>query len=287
MIVLLDQVPFIDGNDHTFAALVSDTCDLRILLGDAFLRVDDEHGHITALHRGDGTDDTVSFQLFLYLALSAQTRRVDEHILLSVSRHGRVNGVSGCSGNWGDDHSVLAQQLVNNRRLAGVRLTNNGDLRPLILFLLRCRVRKMLHHLVKHIAKSHFARRRDRNRIAETQVIKLIHIRHELLKTVHFIDDQKYRTSGTPEHIRHLEIRIHKSLPYIGQEQDHVGGHNSCLRLFPHLGKNDIFGFRLNASRVDQRKLIIQPGNIGINPVSGYSGGIFYDGNPASRQRIE
>lgn len=51
LVILLDCIPFIDGDNHTLAALMGDTCDLRILIGNSLRCINDEHCHIASLDR--------------------------------------------------------------------------------------------------------------------------------------------------------------------------------------------------------------------------------------------
>ena len=168
---------------------MGDAGDLGVLLRDAFRGINDEYRHVTALHSGDGTDDTVPLQFFFHLALSAQSGRIDKYVLLSISRHCGINGVPGRSRDRGDDDSLLTQQTVDNGRLARVRLTDDRNLRALILFFLFLRLREMFHHFIQQISQTQLARCRDWYRVAQTQIIELINVGHKLFKAVHLIDN--------------------------------------------------------------------------------------------------
>ena len=72
-------------------------------------------------------------------------------------------------------------------------------------------------------------------RIPDSQIVKFIHVRHELIKIIHLVNHQHHRLMGASEHIRHLGIRIHKALLHIHHKKDHVRGINGNLRLLPHL----------------------------------------------------
>ena len=113
--------------------------------------------------------------------------------------------------------------------------------------------------------------------ITQSQIIKLIGIRQKLLIIVCFIHCQDHRLLRPSQHVRHLEVRIHQSLPHIYKKNDHVCSLNGNLRLLSHPGKDDISRIRLDPTGVDQRKIIIQPGNVRIDPVPCHSRCIFYD----------
>src|SRR6266550_1465157 len=97
--LVLDEVPFVDG-DHEALALLDDIAgDMGVLSGEALDRVDDENGHIgppdrphraerrEAL-RGRSTGD---------LAAPLDTRRIDQNDLAATPREARVDRVTGGS----------------------------------------------------------------------------------------------------------------------------------------------------------------------------------------------
>ena len=121
----------------------------------------------------------------------------------------------------------------------------------------------------------------------QQKIVELIHIRHELLKAVHFVDHKHDRLAGTSEHICHLGIRILQSLSDIREENNHVRRRNGNLRLLSHLRENDISAVRLNTACIDHGKCLVQPCHICINSVSCNAGCIFYNRNLLTCQRIK
>lgn len=92
---------------------------------------------------------------------------------------------------------------------------------------------------------------------------------------------------GTPQHIRHLGIRIYKPLLYIHHEEDNICGINSYLSLFPHLRQDNVTAVRLYSAGIYQGKGPIQPGHIRINTIPGNPGRILYDGDHLSCQSVK
>ena len=72
-------------------------------------------------------------------------------------------------------------------------------------------------------------------RLSDTKIVKFIDIWHQLFKAVHFVYYKNHRLMGTAKHIRHLRIRILKSLTYICDKHDHICRINRYLRLLSHL----------------------------------------------------
>ena len=115
----------------------------------------------------------------------------------------------------------------------------------------------MRDHFVKHISDPQHGSRRNRDRFPDSQIIKLIDIRHILFEIIDFIDHKHDRLFGTAQHVCHLFIRIHKPLSDIRYKHDHIRCVDRDLRLLPHLGKNDIITVRLDSSGIDQGKCFI------------------------------
>ena len=95
--------------------------------------------------------------------------------------------------------------------------------------------REMADHFIKHIADPKFGRCRDRDRISDTEIVKLISICHKFLEAVNFVHDEDHRLFRTAEHICDTCICIYESLPYIRHKNDHICGIDRDLCLFTHL----------------------------------------------------
>ena len=277
LVILLDRIPLVDRDDNSFSALVCDSGNLGILLRDALRRIDHDDADIRPLHRCHRTDDAVALDLFLNLILPSKTCGINKDIFFSVVGNVGINRIARGSRNVGDNHTVLLCQLVNEGGLADIRLTDDRNLRALVLLLVLRIVREVLDHFIQHISKSQHGCRRDRKRIADAEIVELIHIRHELLKAVHFVDHKHDRLAGASEHICHLGIRILQSLSDIREENNHVRRRNGNLRLLSHLRENDISAVRLNTAGIDHRKMIIQPVDVRIDTVSCHSRRILYN----------
>ena len=128
--------------------------DLGILLSHTLDRINHNNNDIRTFHRRNSTDDTVSLNLFLDLVLSSEPRRINKHIFLSVVTDIRIDCISCRTRNIGNDHTILLRKLINKRRLTDIWLSDDGNLRALILWLILCRIREILNNFIKHITKS-------------------------------------------------------------------------------------------------------------------------------------
>ena len=182
---------------------------------------------------------------------------------------------------------VLAGQFVDQGRFAHIGFTHHRDPRDLFR-LLRCLpLGEMGHQRIQHISQSQPGGRRDGDWLSDSQIIEFIDFRHIFVKAVHLVDHKEHRLPGTPQHIRHLGIRVHQSLAHIRHKDDHIRRIYGNLRLLPHLREDDIPGIRLDSAGIYYGKIVIQPGDIGINPVSGNTGRILHNGNPLTRQGVK
>ena len=135
----------------------------------------------------------------------------------------------------------------------------------------------MFHNCFQHISDPKTGSSRDRHRISDSKIIKLIDVRHIFFKIIYLVYYKDDRLSGTPEHIRHFRIRIYKALSYVSDKNDHICSLDCNLCLFPHLGEYHVFTVRLDTSGVDHSKFFIQPCHVRIDPVSCDSRRIFHD----------
>ena len=198
-----------------------------------------------------------------------------------------IHRIPRCTCNIGNDHPIFTDQAVNNGRFADIRFSDNRNFRTIILLFHLCIFREMTYNFVQHIADPHPVCRRDRPRITDSQIIKLIDIRHVFLEAVYFVDHQNHRLVGTAQHIRYLGICIHQSLLDIYHKQNHVRCVDGDLCLLPHLGQDDVPGIRLDTAGINQGKIFIQPRNVRINTVSRNARCILYDGDHLSRQCVK
>ena len=114
IIVLFDQIPFVDCDNDGLAAVMRDAGDFGILLGYSLLRIDHNHRDVGALHCCHGADDHIPLQFLMDLVLPAEPRGVNENILFAVMGDQRVDRIPGGSRNVRDDDTVFPDQPVDD-----------------------------------------------------------------------------------------------------------------------------------------------------------------------------
>ena len=73
----------------------------------------------------------------------------------------------------------------------------------------------------------------------------------------------------------------------VNDKKNDVGHIHRDLRLLTHLRQNHVGARRLNAAGINQREMHAVPFCLCVDPVTGYAGGIFYDGNSFADDFIE
>src|SRR5205814_10681812 len=108
------------------AALVRVTADVGIERRDSLSSIDQNECHITALQMFPSLNHAELFRQQSSLPLTADSCRVDQPEIETIVFQFGVNTVPGRSRQGRDDGAFLAKQPVEQRRLADIRVPNNG-----------------------------------------------------------------------------------------------------------------------------------------------------------------
>ena len=235
LVIFLDGIPFVYSYYYTLTAVMCNTCDLGILLSDSLGGVDHHDDHIGLFHRCHCTDNRKALQLLLYLALSAKSSGVDENVVLAVAFYPGIHCIPGGSGDIGNDEPVLTHQLIYQGGLAYVGLSDYGDPGDVVILLRTAALRKMGYDFVQKLSEAQLAGSGHRDGISQTQVVKLIHVGHELVEIVHLVHAEYHRLMGATEHVSHLVVSVHQSLLHIHHKDYHVRCLDGDHGLLPHL----------------------------------------------------
>ena len=133
--VFFHHVPLVYHDDAGLTGLVSQTCDLGVLLGDAVIGVDEDQTHIAALNGHGGPEDAVLLDGVVHLGLFAHTGGVNEVIFAGLIFKIGVNGVPCGARHIADDDPLLAQDTVGKAGLAYIGLADDGHLDHIVILL--------------------------------------------------------------------------------------------------------------------------------------------------------
>ncbi len=105
-----------------------DTGDLFVLLGDPLVRVCHEYAYVSPLDRHFGAQYAVAFDAVCDLALPSDTGGVDKHEFSVFVFDLGIDRVARRARNVRNDKPVLADNAVDKRAFAGVRLADHSYL---------------------------------------------------------------------------------------------------------------------------------------------------------------
>ena len=153
------QVPLVHGDDDAAPRALGLAGDRAVLIGRAKRRVDDQHDEVGVGNRAlrQKHADRFDRSRARHAPGLPDACRVDDPELALMPAEIRVNGVARRAGDIADEHALLAQDAIDERRLPDVRAPDNRNPRlGLLRFLLfRFRVGQPLDHFVEEIADPH------------------------------------------------------------------------------------------------------------------------------------
>ena len=232
--LLFDEVPLINSKNAGFTRVMGITCNLGVLFGNAFRRVDQDDTDVCFFDRGQRADHTVLFDLVLDTALLAKSRGIDDRELTVLILNYGVDRVSSRTRNIGNDRSFLAGHIVGERGFTGIRLTDQSDTDRLVAFLILIFLREVFVDSVEHLAESQSVRRGDRIDLTQSQIIELIELRRRFADMVDLIDCQNDRAICFSKHDRDLFVGSGQARLDITHEKDDVRGLDGDLGLHAH-----------------------------------------------------
>ena len=136
---------------------------------------------------------------------------------------------------------------------------------------------KMHGDCIQHITDALLCRCTDGHRVTEAKIVEFIDIGFHLFEIINLIHGKDNGFMCFSQHGSHLEIRIHKAHPKIRQENDHIRGFDRDFRLLAHIGQHLIVACRFDTTGINDRKIVVQPADICIDPVSGNTRCVLHD----------
>ncbi len=287
MFVLFDRIPFVHGDHAAFPGFVRAARHFGILLGEADRRVDEDHAHVGALDRHFRADDAVPFDGILHLALPAQTGGVDQHKAAEPVFDPGVDRVPCGSGDLRNDAAVLPRDIVDERGFPDVRFADDRNADRLLFLVIPGLFRKLFHDAVQQVAGPVPVDRRNRDRLAEPQIIKFIELRRRIPDRIALIHAKDHRAAAFLQKRRHIRIRRDDAGAHICHEYDHIRRFDRKPGLHAHLRKDHVFGIRLDPTRIHKGKTARIPLAVPENSVSGHARRIIHNGQPSPYQFIK
>ena len=121
-------VPLVDADDQRAPGIEDVAGEVRILLGDVLLRVEQQHDDVGVLDRLQRLDHREFLDRLDHLAAAAHAGGVDQRVAAAVALEIEVDRIARRARLVEGDHPLLAEQRVDERRLADVRPADDRDL---------------------------------------------------------------------------------------------------------------------------------------------------------------
>ena len=218
----LGDVPLREHDQGRVLRLAGDVGDGQVLVDEPLARVDEHEGHVGALGSRERPQLRVVLDPLALLALAADPGGVDEHEgAVAALEHG-VDRVARRARHLGDDHALLAEQRVQEARLADVRPAEDRYADRLLADLLRAAAGEHRHDRVEQVARAVAVLGRERHRVAEAEAVELERER-VLRRVVDLVRQQQHRLVGAPQDRRQLLVAGRDPGARVDDEQDQVG----------------------------------------------------------------
>ena len=194
--------------------------------------------------------------------------------------------VAGRSRLLGDDHALLAEQRVEEARLARVRPPEDRDADRVLARLGRAAPGEAGDDRVEQVARAVSVHRGERNRVAEAEPVELQRVRLAP-GLVDLVRDQEDRLVRVPEDRRQLLVARRDPGPGVDDEEDEVGFGDRRPRLV-----GDLLGQRravgdVDAARVDEQEAVAGPLADELLAVARDSGCLVDDGLASAGQPVD
>ncbi len=127
LLLVADEIPLVDGDDEGAPLVRHHLADREVLLLEGMLGVDQQHHHLGEAQRTHGIAGGELLGGLADARLAPEPRRVEQADGPATPGEVRGHRVAGEAGLGTRDHALLAQQRVDQRRLAGVGAADDGE----------------------------------------------------------------------------------------------------------------------------------------------------------------
>src|SRR5262249_52559092 len=133
-----------------------------------------------------------------------------------------VDRVARRSGRFRDDHALLAEDRVQQARLADIRAAEYGYSDRVLPYFLAGSSRETGHDHVEQVARVEPVRGRDRDRVAEAEPVELERVRL-LRRVVDLVREQEDRLVRVPQYGGELLVARRDPCARVDDEEDEIG----------------------------------------------------------------
>jgi hypothetical protein len=254
----LGEVPLREDGDRRTLGLSRHVRDRQVLVDHALARIDEHERNVRALGGGERPQLRVVLDPLPLAALAAKARGVDEDELPVTAAEDCVYGVARRARLVGDDHALLAEQRIQQARLADVRSPEDRDADRRVRDCGPAATRQPGNDRVEQVAGAVAVSRRERKRIAESEPVELERER-VLIGIVDLVSDQHHRLVRRAQDLGELLVAGCDAGSRVGQEEHEVGLGYGRLRLLGDRARNRVRAGDVDTTRVDQQEPLAVP----------------------------
>ena len=294
------QIPFVD-RDHQRAALALDQVgDPQILFLELVLRVHHQHHDFGEADGAQRVRHRELFQLLLDPRAPPQARGVEHAKIPALPVDLDGNGIAGGAGLGAGQQPLLAEQVIDQRRLAGIGTADDGDpdrpLRQILigfddvviveLLALLDRLRHQRAQRVVEIAEALAMLGRNLDRLAEPERVGF-HRAGIALLALALVGDQHHRLVGAAREIGKGAIVRRQAGARVDHEHQGVGKPDRGLGLLLHPRGQRALGALVEARGVDHGEFEIAEASLALAAVAGDAGLVIDQRELLSDQPVE
>ena len=309
-VLVLDRVPLVDEDDDAGPLVQDEAGDVGVLRRDPLHAVNDEQGDVGPPDGPQGPQDAVLLHSTRDAAPPPDTGGVNQgdgdfRAVVRRPLQAGVNGVAGGAGEGADDGPLLAQQPVQQRRLADVRASDDGETGSGRGLLHLRRRGEGVHDGVEQVGNAGAVQGGDG--VDGRRQPQGVELQRGLPQTVvvRLVDRQEDRAAGPAEDVGDLAVAGGDAAGGVGEEDDGVGVADCLLGLLPNqrdegggvLGEHPFRprttagddGLReyLDAAGVNDGEWEAVPLGVGVQPVAGGAGPVVYHRQPPADDAVE
>ena len=224
-LIIALAVPFVDRDHQRAAGIERIAQHTRVLVGHAFAGIEHDHRDLAMFDRLQGLDDRELLDHLLHPRLAAHAGGVDQPVQTAIAFHVDGDRVARGARHLRGDHPLLAEQAVDQGRLADVRTAYEGDtdtrgvgveLRRRALF------GQLFEDLLQQRVDALAVRRRDRDDVLEAVARELVQCGLRV-DAVGLVDDQHRRPRGPAQPREDVVVHGRGAFAAIDDEQHEVG----------------------------------------------------------------
>ncbi|CAM2159381.1 hypothetical protein PT2222_50242 [Paraburkholderia tropica] len=288
--VVVHAVPLVHAHHQRTALLDHEARDMRVLVGDFLVRIEQQNHHVSVGDRLQRLHDRELLDGFEHLAATAQAGRVDQRVLLAVALEIHIDRIARRAGHVERDHAIFADQRVHERRLADVRATDDRDfhavLAGVVFVLFRTIGVGLVERLVDHFGHAVAVRSRNRARVAEAEFVK-VGGHGTVFHAFGLVDHEEDRTAGLAQVIGDVLVLRREAVAAVADEDDDIGFFHGLTRLARHFMQDAVLRDGFETARVDDQIRAIAHAPFAVVAVARETGQIGHQRIARTREPVE